>query len=345
MFNQQNQSTFRRWGIVIFLLVTIAILVFGIILLFDNDTKSSSLEFIPISLQSHFSEVNVSRSLPGQIAAMNMSIIEEVISDQLLLEDGGGVGLEEIINDLLTPVPTVTPMPTMTLTQQGVATSNPSQTSTAILSGTNLPTATNSPTINPSSSASPQPTASATDQPVIEPTSTVANTATISPTDTATVTPSFTPSNTPTIAPSITPSNTPTIIPSSTPLPTATFTPTPNLCSLVVFVDFTVKKNDVIWTITNESSQTILISEIYLDWPSDNEQLKKIKLGKKTIWDKQDQLPPTYISSDWKGGEKNREIKPGKTVDLIFEFDNNAALNDYLLVITLNDICVITAEE
>ncbi|MEK6256388.1 MAG: hypothetical protein N2C13_03600, partial [Chloroflexota bacterium] len=93
------------------------------------------------------------------------------------------------------------------------------------------------------------------------------------------------------------------------------------------------------------SSEIILITEIFLDWPSTNAQLKKVKVDKKTIWDIQDDIPPTFIFTDWKGNQKDRELKPGETIELVFEFDKNAALTNYLLVITLNDKCVITAEE
>ncbi|MCP4662222.1 MAG: hypothetical protein GY856_43015 [bacterium] len=58
--------------------------------------------------------------------------------------------------------------------------------------------------------------------------------------------------------------------------------------------------------------------------------MKKVKLGKKTIYD--DQLPPptTTIDSGWKGGSKDREIKSDKAEELKFEFVDDAVPGSFV---------------
>ena len=70
-----------------------------------------------------------------------------------------------------------------------------------------------------------------------------------------------------------------------------------------------------------------------------------MKLAKKTIWDIKDGSPPTYIFDEWKGTLGQREINPGKSVEIVFEFDNSADIAGYFLELVFNEFCVLTAEE
>ena len=55
--------------------------------------------------------------------------------------------------------------------------------------------------------------------------------------------------------------------------------------------------------------------------------------------------PPTFIFDAWKGTLGQREIKPGKSAEIVFEFDNKVNITGYFLELVFNDFCVLTAEE
>ena len=333
--NPQIQTTLRRWGIVIFLLVVMAILVFGIIILFDIDTSSNSLEFIPISLQSNLSFANDSSYFSGEIAVVEMSIIDEALADQSTGEDGSGVGSDEISNDLLTPVPTVTTAPSHTPTVENSSGTPPTATNTSDSNPTDSPSRTYTPTINPSSSASPIPTSSPTAQVSFTPSQTI----TPFPSPSSTLTPSQTPS--PTIVPSAT--FTSTLTPTLTLPPSAT--PRPDICTFIEVIEFSIDKNRISWTVFNGTSEDFLLEELRFDWPLSNKQLKKIKINGKTIWSEKDKAPPTYVLTEWDKPPSRREISAGSTFKIEFEFDTKAMPNGYYLELNFTNHCKVFAEK
>lgn len=85
----------------------------------------------------------------------------------------------------------------------------------------------------------------------------------------------------------------------------------------------------------------VKITAIWIDWPTQNEKLEKVKLAGSTIWDKGDDTPPSEINSDWKGA--SRQIPPGASGTLRFEFKKNAETTGYSVSVTLDNGCVISS--
>ena len=343
--NPEFRTTFRRWGIVFLLLVVMAVLVFSIILAGDWISTFTASEVVPISINSDLIANYQPDTFSGEVAALSLEIIEDVIFDQQLDDQSAAVQLEEIVDELKTPVPTVTPAPTMTPTplSEQTGTAQVSSTPTTILPGptqdlTNTPVASSTATVQPSDTPHPGATFTPTTN------------ATATPTQATSQPPSSTPG--PTFLPTLVPTSTftptftptPTSIPINTPTPTHTATQPADSCGLVELSSFIVKKDEVSWTITNYSSQTILLTGTYINWPSANAQLKKVKLDRRTIWDQKDDTPPTYIFLSWKGRESMREIRAGDSEVILFEFDKNAAAYGYFLELTFNynDSCKIS---
>ena len=135
-----------------------------------------------------------------------------------------------------------------------------------------------------------------------------------------------------------TPSLTPTL--TATPSETATQTVVENVCDTANLVGFSVSGNDIKWTFNNNGSSTIQITQVTLNWPSSNKQLKRVFLGGIMIWKKTDASPPTSLAPDWKNGAP--QISSGETKNLIFRFAINAATSGYSLIVTLDDSCQIS---
>jgi hypothetical protein len=123
-----------------------------------------------------------------------------------------------------------------------------------------------------------------------------------------------------------------------TPTPTPTATPDP--CSGLSLTDFQIDEEKISWTMANNGVTTVKITGIYLDWPNGNEELQKIILGGREIWDQEDDNPPTTIHSGWQ--TPNRRLSPGESKSLIMEFAEDAASSGYDLVVTLDNGCQIS---
>jgi len=94
--------------------------------------------------------------------------------------------------------------------------------------------------------------------------------------------------------------------------------------------------NKARWSLTNNGGSPATINSIFLSWPETNRKLKKVKLGKDTIFDQKRDPTSTTIDSDWKGGADKRTIEPGETKVLRFEFEQKHISdnpNDYTLEI------------
>ncbi len=207
------------------------------------------------------------------------------------------------------------------------------------------------------------------------PESTIPPTLTIpgpSPTATYTVTagPSPTPTSSPTVGPlgpspavdisptptattlvvaTATRTNTPVPPTNTSPPPTATHTHAPpsptteNVCDNIRISNFAVNGQTISWTITNDSATNATINAITINWPSGNDYLDSITLGGETIWDQQDNLPPTVVDASWKGNA-SRTIGAGSTMTITFQFGEAAASSGYDLNIQFNQDCSKSAQ-
>jgi serine/threonine protein kinase len=139
--------------------------------------------------------------------------------------------------------------------------------------------------------------------------------------------------------PSPVPSDTPTSIPSS---PTATNTSPPpptatqDACSLISVDDFDVDGGAVSWSVTNSGSTTVTFSRIVLNWPASNGALDRIRFKSSSIWNGNDDSPPSDISSGWTG---DRELADGTSKELRFLFTSEAQGSGYDLDLFFSDGC------
>ena len=260
------------------------------------------------------------------------------MQDQQPGDEGASEKANEIVGELLTPVPTITVTPIATATQEiSSPTAGPSATATDVLPSLATPTATNTLKPSPTNTKSPGGTAS------ITPSATPTKIEQSSPTASATSSATATEPNPPPTS-SYTPSATYTASPFPSATPTNTATPRGGVCGSIQINGFEVNRKKVQWTITNNSPETIMLTELYFNWPQTNEKLKKIKLEHWAIWDDGDIYPPTNIISSWRGSAFRREIRAGESESLVFEFDTTAAAFGYFMRVTINDSCMIEIE-
>lgn len=90
------------------------------------------------------------------------------------------------------------------------------------------------------------------------------------------------------------------------------------------------------WSVTNTGSGTVIITRIVLDWPAGNGALDRIRFGSSSIWNGNDETPPSDVDSGWTG---NRTLGGGSSKDLKFEFTSEAQGTGYDLELTLNSDC------
>ncbi|HLC04641.1 MAG TPA: protein kinase [Anaerolineales bacterium] len=212
---------------------------------------------------------------------------------------------------------------------------------TAASNSTAPPTPTDGPTVPGAPSATPFPSVTAGGLPSATsplptlplPTATLPGPLTSPPPPTATRTPTITVSSTLPPTWTMTPTRT------ASPAPTATFTLDPCL-NLSLSAGSTSGKN-VEWELGNGGPTTITITVIWIDWPTQNDKLNKVRLAGSTIWDQSDDVPPSEIDSNWKGA--SRQIPPGGSETLTFEFKKNAAATGYSVDVTLDNGCVVSA--
>lgn len=163
----------------------------------------------------------------------------------------------------------------------------------------------------------------------------------VSPSATISTIPSPSTGQTPTAGstplPSAIPTSTPTLIP-PTSTPTLTFIPsaTEDPCLMISLGGFEVDDDAASWAVTNTGSVTVIITRIVLNWPASNGALDRIRFDSSSIWNGNDEAPPSDINSGWTG---NRALVGGTTKDLIFEFTSAAQSSGYDLDLTLNGDC------
>ena len=78
------------------------------------------------------------------------------------------------------------------------------------------------------------------------------------------------------------------------------------------------------WNVINTTAFDIYIDAIWIDWPLSHEKLKKVKLDGDTLWDGEDEDPPSWMPPWSTGDAKKLKVKPGDTRVLKFEFDEDA---------------------
>ncbi len=92
----------------------------------------------------------------------------------------------------------------------------------------------------------------------------------------------------------------------------------------------------VSFSVTNSGSSTVFITRIVLDWPSGNGALDRIRFDSSTIWNGNDETPPSDVDSGWTG---NRVLLGETSKDLKFVFTSEAQGSGYDLDLTLNNDC------
>ena len=180
-------------------------------------------------------------------------------------------------------------------------------------------------------SASPSPT----------PTTAVPTHTQIPPSHTATKTNPPASTKTPTPTDTELPAISDTATPTLTITPTETFIPTQtdDVCGDIYLDGFYVDDPYAFWWINNNTSETIKIMGIYLEWPEENEKLKRIKLDWQIIALPHDPDPPTMVSSGWEGPFSWREVDPFSAKQLIFEFIEDAEFAPYFVEVTFFNGC------
>ena len=111
---------------------------------------------------------------------------------------------------------------------------------------------------------------------------------------------------------------------------------TPDVCAAISLHDFDVQGQELDWSVSNGTGSAVVINSIFFNWPTENEELKKIELNGDKIWDDKDESPPTDITSGLKG---NRQIGAGQSKTLRFYFGEDAVSTGYVLEIGFNNGC------
>jgi serine/threonine-protein kinase len=220
-----------------------------------------------------------------------------------------------------TETPSPGPSPTASLTPTKTKTPTPGPSPTP----SNTPTKTLTPTTGPSPTPSPTPSASPTSTLGPSPTPSRTPTPTQTSLPSATVTPGMSPSpsaTTPVVptnvaAPTAAPSATEPVAIEPSPLPPS---PTPDVCSSLELDDWSVGDHEISVMVSNDSTVTVKIVRLHLDWPPENDRLWKIELDGSKIWDGWEEDPPTDITSGWENPSSRRNVSPGSE-KLVFFFD------------------------
>ena len=79
-------------------------------------------------------------------------------------------------------------------------------------------------------------------------------------------------------------------------------------------------------TLTNVGDEVCTITKLQLTWPSGNKKLKKIKVNGKEIF-KTARAPTSTEVTTWVGNASLRQIAPGATKTITFEFEGKASPN------------------
>lgn len=275
------------------------------------------------------------------LMATNQVLMTELVSD-----DGDPLYMSKgqtatAIAETLTAVPTYEPTEDPAGSPTPTADIDASETSAEDGMGededTPEPGDTEVPTTGPGGGATT--TASFTPAPSSTPMAEESHTPTmeISPTEVTGIPPETTGTAVPLDTP--TPANTSTEDPATeTPSPTYTAippTPTTDPCTLLILNNFTRNGQEIGWNLVNNSSESMLLTKIHLNWPSGNDELSVVKFGSPSIWDQGTTDIPTIINSGWTG--ESRVIGASGTKTITFLFIRNAKNNGYVLILTFDN--------
>ena len=95
-------------------------------------------------------------------------------------------------------------------------------------------------------------------------------------------------------------------------------------CTVVGSSELVFDGRKVRWYLTNAGSESVLIDTVSVTWPNDMRKLKKIKVRGSDIYTEARVPPSTTITSGWRSDLNRRQIAPGATDELFFEFESNA---------------------
>jgi len=90
------------------------------------------------------------------------------------------------------------------------------------------------------------------------------------------------------------------------------------------------------WSVSNDTAGTVEIVSVYMNWPVENAEIKKIELNGDKIWDDKDDFPPTDITSGLKG---DLQLGAGQSKTLRFDFGEDAVSTGYVLEIDFDNGC------
>ena len=95
------------------------------------------------------------------------------------------------------------------------------------------------------------------------------------------------------------------------------------------------------WTVTNTGTSTVTIGAISIAWPTVNGALKKIRLDGDDIWKVEAEPPYAQVIDGWHDDVRRRQLAPGQSAELLFEFDNNIDWNEanYTIFIDVEQGC------
>ncbi len=162
---------------------------------------------------------------------------------------------------------------------------------------------------------------------------------------TPTAGPTNTPGPSPTASNTPTPSKTPTITPtpSQTPIPTDTPLPSPTPPCNITAGAISVGNDKITMSIDNQMASNAVIASIYVSWPSQNKELKEIKLSGDKIAQPNDTSPPTTVSGGWQGGTGARTIPAGNNKTLEVKFEHKPIADQpYLVQVTFDNGCSVS---
>ncbi len=295
-------STFRR--VVIAVSLCLIALVFAGAIYGNFGTLLAKTTPLPINLHSA-KQANYSQD-PSymQIPPMQLQLIIDAIWDQNPDTQNLSLRLTQAGQIYFADVPSITPQPPTNIPPPVTGTPLPE-----ILTQTTTPSLEVSP-----SSTNPGPTDTGVPSGPTATSPPIPNTATQPP-------PTYTATQPP-------PTHTVTQQP-----PTNTVSP----CTSISVSNFSNELKRATWTIINNSTSAITISQITLSWPSGNDSLDKIFLGTGKIWDQTAPPPSVVITSGWTGS--SRDIAGGSSKPLKFTFLSTAQNSGYSLSVIFTNGC------
>ncbi|MGB5389859.1 MAG: hypothetical protein WBP10_06740, partial [Thermoanaerobaculia bacterium] len=98
-------------------------------------------------------------------------------------------------------------------------------------------------------------------------------------------------------------------------------------CTVVGSSDLVFDGRKVRWYLTNAGGETALIDSIEVSWPDGMRKLKKVKVRGSDIYTEAQVPPSATITSGWRSDTSRRQIAPGATDEIFFEFESNAIVD------------------